>query len=205
MTRARMVMVLILLSLPALARPLERPGGGGITVIADLPGWWHAGTNPTGYSIDIDRTISHGGKASARLKSVIPSPTGFGSLMQISKPDKLRGKRVRFSAWIKTEKVQGHAGLWMRVDGKDHDPASPLATDSMSDRPISGTRGWQRYEIVLDVANDAGDVAFGAFLSGVGTAWIDDLTFEFVDQTVPVTAGAPAVLPAEPQNLNFEG
>jgi hypothetical protein len=199
--------VLVLGSVSAWAADLERPSPGGITVIADLPGWWHAGTNMMGYSVDVDRTVSHGGKASARIKSVVPDPTGFGSLMQVSKPDKFLGKRVRMSAWVKTEDLKRPSGLWMRVDGPAHDPTKPLTVDVMSNRPILGTRQWQRYEIVLDVPADAGDIAFGAHMSGTGTLWVDDFQFEEVPKTIPVTSSpaAPAPLPPEPRNLNFEG
>jgi hypothetical protein len=197
--------LLVLTSVSAYAADLERPSPGGITVIADLPGWWHAGTNMTGYSVDVDRAVSHGGKASARLKSVVPDPSGFGSLMQVSKPDKFLGKRVRMSAWVQTEDVK-YSGLWMRVDGPTHDPTKPLTVDVMSTRPILGTRQWQKYEIVLDVPADAGDVAFGAHMSGTGTLWVDDFWFEEVPKTVPVTSAPPSVppLPPEPQNLSFE-
>jgi hypothetical protein len=183
---------------------LERPKPGGITVIADLPGWWHAGTNPTGYSVDIDRTISHDGKSSARIKAVVPTPTGFGSLMQMSKADKFLGKRVRMSAWVRVENVVGSSGLWLRVDGQNQDPTDPLIIDTMRDRPIVGTRNWQRYEIVLDVAKEAHDIAFGAVLWGNGTLWVDEMRFEIVGNDVPVTAPKPLSLPAEPQNLSFD-
>src|SRR5262249_52238136 len=151
MRATNLVVLLVLASVSAYAAELERPSPGGITVIADLPGRWHAGTNMTAYSVEVDRTVSHGGKASARSTCRLSAPTGFGSLMQVSKPDKFLRKRMRMSAWVKTEDVK-YSGLWMRVDGPAHDPTKPLTVDVMSSRPIVGTHDWQRYEIVLDVA-----------------------------------------------------
>ncbi len=198
------VTLLVFSSVFVYAAELERPSPGGITIIAGLPGWWHAGTDMTGFSVEVDHAVSHGGRASARIKSMLASPTGFGSLMQVSKPDKFLRKRVRMSAWVKTEDAK-YCGLWFRVDGPQHDPIKPLAIDTMADRPIRGTRDWQRYEIVLDVPVDAGDIAFGAHMSGTGTLWVDDFRFEEVSSTVPVTSSpATPPLPPEPQNLNFE-
>ena len=205
--RARTVAAFVLLlSVPAGAAVLERPGLGGITTIPDMPGWWHAGSRPGAYAVELDRGVSHGGKASARLRAVEPDAKGFGSLMQIARADKYHGKRVRMSAWVRAEGVERSAGLWMRVDGPAQDPTKSLAFDAMDGRKITGSRPWQKYEIVLEVAPDASDIAFGATLSGPGTIWIDDLTFEVVDASVPLTGSQKAVvLPAEPQNLGFEG
>jgi hypothetical protein len=200
-----LLVVMVLAFASADAAELERPSPGGVTVVADLPGWWHAGTNLTEYSVDVDRAVRHGGKVSARIKSVVLEPTGFGSLMQVSKPDRFLRKRVRMSAWVKTKDVK-YGGLWLRVDGPTHDPSKPLTVDAMSDRPIAGTRDWQMYQIVLDVPADAGDIAFGAHLSGDGTLWVDDFRFEEVPTTVPLTSPAATTPPLspEPQNLNFE-
>ncbi|HMF41045.1 MAG TPA: hypothetical protein VKQ32_10125 [Polyangia bacterium] len=179
-------------------RAVERPGVGGIVEIAELPGWWKAGSNPVGYQVGVDRTVMHAGRASARLNSVPPDPSGFGSLMQVASADKFHGKRIRMSGWVKAENVKRSAGLWMRVDGPSQDPKQSLAFDAMNDRKINGTRAWQRYEIVLDVPNDATDIAFGATLSGAGAIWIDDIRFEEVGRDVPTTAPPP------PRNLDFE-
>lgn len=179
--------LVVFCSLPAWAAAPERPGVGGIETIADLPGWWHAGSNPRGYLTGVDRAVTRGGRASARLKSKGASPTGFGSLMQMSSAEKYRGKRVRMSAWVRSENVARHSGLWMRVDGPGGDPSKPLAADAMQDRGIVGTHDWQRYEIILDVAPEAADIAYGAHLSGDGTLWIDDVQLEEVSDRVPVT------------------
>jgi hypothetical protein len=200
MTWKTLVPVFVLSALPAASRAVERPGVGGIVEIAELPGWWRAGSNPAGYQVGIDRAITHAGKASARLASVPPDPTGFGSLMQVASADKFRGKRVRMTGWVKADNVKRSAGLWMRVDGPTQDPKQALAFDAMNGRKIIGTRAWQRYEIVLDVPNDAADIAFGATLSGAGAIWVDDIRFEEVGRDVPTTVPPPP----PPQNLDFE-
>jgi hypothetical protein len=150
-----------------------------------------------------DPSAAHTGKAGAYLKSKTPEAGGFGTFMQICKAAPFHGKRVRMSGWVKSAGVEKWAGLWMRVDGLD--PSRHLAFDNMQGRPIKGTSPWTRYEIVLDVAPEARDIAFGILLSGAGGVWVDDIAFEVVDKTVALTAGAPSEEYADnPMNLDFE-
>jgi hypothetical protein len=59
-------------------------------------------------------------------------------------------------------------GLWLRVDGPQADEI--LAIDTMEDRPLVGTTGWQRHALVLDVAAAAATISFGAGLDERGWA-----------------------------------
>ena len=108
------------------------------------------------------------------------------------------------SAWVKSEKVVGPSGLWMRVDGPSRDASKPLAADAMQDRGIVGTRDWQKYEIVLDVPTESVEIAFGAHLSGGGTLWIDDVQFQGVNDHVPVTGPGTVASVPRAKNLDFE-
>ncbi len=81
--------------------------------------------------------------------------------------------------------ITGWAGLWMRVDDKD---SNVLAFDNMHSREITGTSAFTRYSVVLDVSDKALQIAYGALLAGNGEAWVDDVTFEVVDASVPLTA-----------------
>ena len=85
------------------------------------------------------------------------------------------GRRVRYSGFIKTTGVtRGYAGLWWRVDGE----SGILAFDNMSNRGVTGTSEWARYEIELPVAGNARNINFGALHTGDGSAWFDGLTIE---------------------------
>lgn len=170
---------------------------------AETPkGWLPAGSRPKDYKMSVDRTVVHGGKASALLKSAVSAPGGFGTLMQTCKADAFRGKRVRMSGYARSQDVKTWAGLWMRVDGPR---GEPLAFDNMQDRALKGTSDWQKYEIVLDVPESAQEMAFGLLLTGAGQVWIDDLSFEVVGKDVPTTGPKPSnQVPPAPANLDFE-
>jgi len=174
--------------------------------LADPPtGWITAGSHPKAYEMSVDATLFHSGGKSAYLKSIETEIDGFGTLMQTFGAKQYQGQRVRMSGYVKSQEVQGWAGLWMRVDGPDQ--RMPLAFDNMQSRAIKGTTDWRRYEIVLDVANEATAIAFGLLLHGTGQAWMDDIAFEVVGKNVPTTnmyQGTVKAGESNPANLDFE-
>lgn len=156
-----------------------------LTALAGEPpdGWALAGSAPDAYEVDIvDEAFT--GSASARYRSTKSKTGGFGTLMQSILPGEYAGKRIRLSAQVKSEDIESWAGLWLRVDGKGR---GSLQFDNMRDRPIEGTTSWNRYEIVLDVPEEATNVAFGILVSGAGTVWMDDLEIEIVSDSTPKT------------------
>ena len=44
----------------------------------------------------------------------------------------------------------------------------------------------------------------GILVDGPGRVWLDDVAFEVVDTSVPVTGGATSVTSRTPENLDFE-
>jgi hypothetical protein len=103
-----------------------------------------------------------------------------------------RGKRVRYRAAVRAE-VKGpgnEARLWLRVDRPEIEgQRSAGFFDNMHDRPIV-KEVWAHYDIVGDIDKDAESINLGMFLLGRGRAWLDDVSLEVVDQSVPVTGRA---------------
>ena len=153
------------------------------TADSGVPGWLMAGSKPTEYEMGI---AADGGQNRG--------PAAFLKAKQSS-------KRVRLSAAVRSEDVNGWAGLWMRVDGETR---QALAFDNMQTRPIKGNTGWQRYDVVLDVPSEAKSIALGVLLNNSGAAWLDDVKFEVVPTSVPLTSKTSSDnLPRGPQNLGF--
>ena len=149
--------------------------------------WW--GTiNINGYTVKSDRAIFHDGALSACLsfKNQKISKADWGTITGSMKPDSFKGHRVRMSGWLKTDSVSDWAGLWMRVDGKDFKQV--LAFDNMQERGVKGTTDWKKYEIVLEVPQDATNINFGALLCGKGKLWLDEIKFEIVGNDIPSTS-----------------
>lgn len=92
--------------------------------------------------------------------------------------------------------------MWMRVDDTMEDV---LQFDNMSNRPIKGTTKWNHYSIILDVPTQSAVISFGIILSGQGTVWADQFTFEEVNENIPTTnLDVHGELLDEPVNLSFD-
>jgi len=157
------------------------------------------------YEIGIDEDVKHVGQRSGYVTK--KNGLGrYGAIMQKVSAEEYRGKRVRFSAYVKCRGVTERCGLFMEVFDRQIDiKASLQASDSMYNRPISGTQDWQEHAIVLDVSFDSFGINIGARLFGPGTMWIDGVSFEEVGKDVPSTDELNArKYPARPQNLSFE-
>jgi hypothetical protein len=171
-----------------------------------MSGWFMAGSHPGDYEYEYVAN-AYEDKPAARMWRRTDRVEGFGTLMQMFEADRYQGKRMRFSALVRTNDVADWAGLWMRVDGPGK---TPLAFYNMEDRKIVGTTDWSRFDVVLDVDADAVAVAFGLLLGGAGEAWLSAVQFEAVGADVPVsvfegeeTHDDSYKLPAEPANLDF--
>jgi hypothetical protein len=152
-------------------------------------GWMRMGTQ--GFRVGLDGSVGRSGGASGHVTAASKSPDGFGALSQIIRAEAYRGKRVRFSAYVKTRDVSG-AMLWMRVDGN----GGMLAFDNMGNRPLRGSADWTRASVVLDVPAEAEGILYGLILASGGEAWIDDASLEVVGMDVPSTNTVPATMDA---------
>ncbi len=178
---------------------------------------WMATAGTSSYRIGIDRSVKHSGTGAGHITAIEANPSNFAIVMQTIRADDFRGKRVRFSAYLRTQGAAGSgAGLWLRVDAN----GGAAALDNMSTRRVTRNTEWTRVECVLDVGDDAVGLAMGLLYGGPGEVWIDDVSLEIVGTDVPVTAtdfqprtnpanaasqrDMYAKYPARPANLDFE-
>lgn len=146
-------------------------------------GWITAGSHPNSYEMSLFTDFCHSGTKCARLCSTTEAIDGFGTLMQSVKADSYRGKRIKLTAYVKSESVDDWAGLWMRVDaGREF-----VSFDNMQNRPIKGDTDWTQYHVVLDVPEKSTSISFGVLLSGAGCLWLDDCELKVVGLDVPST------------------
>lgn len=172
------------------------------TVLRLPGGWLTTGSNPEHYEMGIDDSLPKG-TALIRSRDTNGTVDGFGTLMQSLVADDFRGQRIRLSAELKAENVTGAVTLWLRVDGAE---GQTLAFDNMEKRTtdgvLTGTAGWKRREIVLDVPPKAESLHFGFYLRGNGTAYVRAVELGNVDDTVGVTTPPRPPL-SRPVNLGF--
>lgn len=187
---SRKLLVIILAPIVALAGPVDET----------IPeSWFKNGESPAKDQClaGIDTEIEDSGSPNLTLRCD-EAVEGFVGIMQNFAADNYLGKRLRFSALVKSEGIErGWGGLWMRVD--DHGRHS-AAFDNMQDRPIKGTTNWARHSVVLDVSEDASGIFFGTLMIGKGQLWIKDLKLEPVGRETPTTGRQK---PLEPGNLEL--
>ena len=133
--------------------------------------------------------------AGQRNLSIACSVPVRGSLRHTFEAQPWWGKRVRLSAWLKTDKVEP------ATEGGGRPGASLfLSTTADSNAVIynatlTGTTDWTYEEIVIDIP--AGSLApyipMGLTLNGTGQVWVRDLKFEEVSHDTPVTLMSEAV------------
>lgn len=160
-------------------------------------GWFITGSAQNDFDTGTEASTRVPNSTSAYVRAKSDS-NGFATLMQTVDAAAYKGKRVRFSGYLRT-KDAGKGALWMRVDDADK---KSVAFDNMNDRAQEGDKPWQSFDVVLDVPDNARDIAFGVLLQNKGEVWADGLKFEVVGKDVPVTGAAHALSPT-PVNLGF--
>lgn len=102
------------------------------------------------------------------------------------------GKRIRVSAYFKTDAVAQYAGLWVNLVSRTNNMNNlPPPNIRVADAPVRGTQDWRKSEVVLDVPAGIHTVGYGFGLVGSGQVWVDDMQIEVVGSDVPVTQPAP--------------
>jgi hypothetical protein len=168
----------------------------------EVEGWYLMGSAPEKYEIGVvldeerNKSVSY---LSSTKKEIVEE---FGTISQSINAHDYLGNRLKLTADIKSEKVTEWAGMWMRVDGKEH---KVLAFDNMQNRSINGTNSWTNYSVVLDVPKESISISYGVLLSGTGTVWVDDLSFKTVDNSVTTTGmDLGNTRPRKPRNNRFK-
>jgi C-terminal processing protease CtpA/Prc len=131
------------------------------------PTGWLGGPTET---LHADSLIVHGGRWSARIERDGESEGEFTALSTVIDQEK-QGQFITLRGYLRTENVEGMAGLWLRLDGD----SGIVGFDNMHRRKLSGTNDWAEYTIALPYDQATRQVVFGALLSGTGKVWVDDL------------------------------
>jgi hypothetical protein len=153
--------------------------------------WFMAGESPQLYVAGVDRSASNYEAGAKYMASKGDNGKSWASVMRMVDATEYRGRRIQFSARVKTHGVSGWAGLWMRVDGyngTDYAGGRPnmMAFYNSMDKPIVGTKDWQLRTVTLEVPQNARGVALGVIQAGTGEVWIDEVSLKAVGSDVPV-------------------
>jgi hypothetical protein len=152
-------------------------------------GWRTTLTLPVSWRLDQTATDNYeaapvsGSPQTWYVRAKVFPATGFGNLAQMVDPQPFLGKRIKFTANVRTEDII-KAQLWMRLDDKT---AGVMSADNMINRPIVGTTDWGQYECVLDVPKTTQLIQCGIIITKAGCAWIKDAALEEVSPFAQTT------------------
>jgi hypothetical protein len=140
-------------------------------------GWFDSRGYVSGVSIDYEvrvvaREEAHVGRC-LMLQKATAEEREFASVMQRFRANHLAGRVVRLEGEIKTQEVQGWAGLWLRADG---DRKPNLFFDNMSGHSIKGTKGWARYAVEGKLPEQSAWLNIGIVFSGSGVVLVDNIS-----------------------------
>lgn len=124
------------------------------------------------YNFDLDSVEKQHGKYAMQISSKTADAVYASLNFNIAK--KFKGSEIELRGFLKTENVEGAAGLWLGVDGTP-------AFDNMQNRNIRGTTPWTEYSVKLPYDDDkAYNIRAGAILQGKGKIWFDNVRM-FID------------------------
>ena len=134
--------------------------------------------------VDADTIRVPGGEPAVILTSSTPRWGINGLAGRSIDPAPFRGKRIRFSAYVKCKDLANWGSLFLIVIGEG---GRILANDDMGGRPLTKTTDWTKLEIVSDIPDETQAIHCGLNLRGKGEIWMDSAQIEVVPTTVAIT------------------
>lgn len=151
------------------------------TMVAHLPMNWNL-VPVQGYTAELTDEVKHDGAYSLKM---IGNPADASKFMNISQNVMVnygRLKRIKITAYIKTENLKGNVAMWCQIwDGNKK--TIGFENSLMQGTTISGTTDWQRYSMTLLLDRDTKSLYFGAYTQGTGTVWFDDFAIEEIKES----------------------
>lgn len=164
-------------------------------------GWMFIGFPKEASTYQMDESMQRGGKRSLLIATEEGQALGMASLQHEGfLADHYLGKRLRMSAYMKTDDVK-QVTMGVELNGtKDTSHLKQFLAPT-----IRGTTEWTRHEIVFDVASNISLIKFTFRMMGKGRMWLSTVRLEDVDTSIPLTKdyGTSLALSDEPQNMQF--
>ena len=127
--------------------------------------------NPQSFRFFHEERSPAAGKRSFCIEPVTNEPWALVT-QGIHKPS-FAGATVRFSIAVRVEGVSVGAGPWLLIQ-------TPEGRNIHRQQLVSGTQGWQRVSLQVEVPANAQIIELGATLEGAGRACFDDARVELL-------------------------
>ena len=163
--------------------------------------WTKSGTWAGSYTMEIKANEGINESKAIVLESVGKDIYGSGAVIQTINARNYLGKRVKLSAFIRTENVKDFACLILSPQNKIDDFWNNSFNNSEDKKTfLQGSHAFKKIESYLNVSDNAGNLVIGAMIKGEGKIWIDNINLEIIEN-LPEN---PQALAKELQNIEFE-
>lgn len=125
------------------------------------------------WKVELDDSNPHGGKLSLKIYST-DSRKGACQIGMLLPVEIMRGKKVKFWGWIKTENLKGVAQLDYNIFTQKGVKQDILPSEFWA----QGTGRWKRYSVEFSVDSSTSVIGIMVSTMGEGTVWYDDLGLE---------------------------
>jgi len=127
-----------------------------------------------------DDSVKIDGANSIRIQNEITATEGKFAAITFSLPANFSAKKITLKGFIKTENVNGYAGLWLRADAG----TNVADFSNLGESAPEGSTDWRNYNTSIKMDKDVTKIVFGGLLSGSGKAWFDK--FELYADDKPI-------------------
>jgi len=162
-------------------RPLGASSSSGAA--ASIRGWSVTGAVDA-YEAARDSADKHGGESSALLRARRPGTRGYATLMQSLPAAPYRGKRVRVTAWARSQGADAQRLFWVNTYGPNATPQTQPLTGGV--QRVLDEPSFRAYELTVDVPDGADRIDIGVGVGGAGAVWLDDVALEGASLETPI-------------------
>ncbi|MEC9297883.1 MAG: hypothetical protein VYA38_01180 [Gemmatimonadota bacterium] len=131
---------------------------------------WSGGPAET---LSLDSVFFQGGRYAGRIDRDRESELEFSSF-GMTLPVTFSGETLELRGWLRTDRVTGFAGLWLRQDGR----SGSVQFDNMQSRNLRGSTEWTEYRISLPL-----DGPFFSCLSKLGVGEVIPYTITVLQRS----------------------
>ena len=150
----RVAMAIVLLAAAGTVAVAQDPGADFEAILRfevdqpdTVPSGWDGGPRET---LFVEKEVVHEGRYAGRIVRDAESESSFSTLTK-RVDARFHGSKLELRAYLKTENVDGWAGLWLRQDGD----AGVVAFENHEDMNLHGTNDWTEYSLELDLSPQA--------------------------------------------------
>lgn len=127
-----------------------------------------------GFIVSIDQSSPFSGSQSVKLEHTSKKNIGNATFSQTIDASIYRNRQVKFSAWLRLEGDIKAPAIFLSSRTVDMKTAQ-----NQTDNTVLSAQ-WTKFEVVLDIPNEAKTITYGLTYNSKGTVFIDDCNFDFV-------------------------